>query len=170
MLDHASKELRPSPRKARPHQRESWIKRQCPACGQWYEIRLADAAKLEARQSPCKSCSSKSKFKLALAKWGRPLLLGRMAAAYRSRPTSSELRAMEALEGVDYEFQVVVGDRYIADFVLPGGKVLEINGWRHRQQGAARDAALTALWQGPILFVDDDDPDFEKKIKAFAHD
>ena len=75
------------------------------------------------------------------------------AAQHRAAPTESEARLWSALSGgrlgVAFRRQVVLGNRFIVDFVAPRARlVVEVDGSYHAQRVAAdarRDAKLHGL-------------------------
>jgi very-short-patch-repair endonuclease len=75
------------------------------------------------------------------------------AAQNRATPTESEARLWSALSagklGVHFRRQVVLGDRFIVDFVAPRVRlVVEVDGSYHAQRVAAdarRDSKLRSL-------------------------
>ena len=75
------------------------------------------------------------------------------AAQNRAAPTPSEARLWSALSagnlGVAFRRQVVLGDRFIVDFVAPRVRlVVEVDGSYHAQRGTAdarRDSKLGRL-------------------------
>lgn len=83
----------------------------------------------------------------------RSALLVSRARRMLHAPTPSEEALWQALRGgvlgVAFKRQVVLGDRYIADFFAPSvGLVVEVDGSSHRHRGAAdrrRDERLLRL-------------------------
>ena len=86
-------------------------------------------------------------------------LIALHAAQMRSHLPASEARLWEALrcrrlEGVLFKRQVVVGGKFVADFLAPAAKlIVEVDGGYHQRQQAAdarRDAKL-ARWGYRVL-------------------
>jgi leucyl-tRNA synthetase len=83
----------------------------------------------------------------------RELELEQRAHRHRQAPTESEARLWEALRGsqlgVAFRRQVVLAERYIADFVAPSAKlVVEVDGGCHAERkhaDARRDRCLRRM-------------------------
>lgn len=68
------------------------------------------------------------------------------AASLRANPSPHEAQMAKILDGhgISYERQVVIGGRYIADFLI-GQVDLEVDHGDRRRRNAARDAAVESL-------------------------
>src|SRR5688572_14160124 len=83
----------------------------------------------------------------------RSRLLAERAQAMRECPSESEQRLWRALRcrglGVEFRRQVVIGERFIVDFVAPAAKLgVEVDGRYHgrrRSADASRDRKLARL-------------------------
>lgn len=129
-------ELRPAPRKDRPHRRETWYPVTCSECGASYWLRKPDAL----RRERCRYCGIR-KGLLTRTHWTEELVqewLDEAGIAYvREAAYITPRRA------------------YFVDFKV-GDVAVEINGWGHKLfERKQRDRELAHDWPGQqVVFID----------------
>lgn len=128
------------------------IEVRCPTCGRVRKLRPCDAK----RAKQCRGCHltqiAPLGWQATKAKYGEKVAVRHVQQFRRLNPSGLEQIVIEHLDalGVDYTrevwFETPRGKVYLIDFVLPGHRVIEVNGqWAHQfhpERDARKLAAL----------------------------
>jgi len=155
-------ELRQISYRNRPHKREAYYPCTCGACQRVYWLRASDARRAEERGSTCGRCQRRAAGRRGYAvtreRYGERRALEYVADYQRAHLSKPELKVRRWLDSqlVMYQDQFIFqtdGFNAIIDFVI-GSLAIEVNGWWHQRNHGDRDARLSAVWPGTVLFID----------------
>lgn len=158
IVDWKSREIR---KRKTGKRRETHYRVYCAVCGKHRWLNKSNAQKAERRDSPCHSCSSVVKGKKGYQTarrngWTHDKLLAIIADRPQNR---GELAVGEILKelcpATGFQSQVIF-IRWVLDFALTKRETvrgaIEVNGYHHWRNRAARDAQLRS--HIPVLFLD----------------
>jgi hypothetical protein len=159
-VDWEHPQLCPAPRTGQPTRQERFYACTCPNCGEIRWLHAHDArANTICRRCQCRM-AGKIGYAVTTARYGREQSLTYVRNYQLAHPSKPELTVAVWLDALclAYERQYLfrtASQRYLIDFVIQDAAI-EVNGYFHKRDGAARDLRLSAEWPGVILFLDAD--------------